>query len=816
MGALLKLFAIGPLLFNVINAQNSGSPEGYRGVRACEDTEQYKNASLTPAERADDLLGRLTWEEKIGQMGGIRAAFSSVNGSVALNRTSFEKIRSTQNGQIGKLKVYLLSCSTLSKFIQGYGQQANWARQLLPRMNELRAEQLNTSRLHIPYIVVADSVNGLWFSGGTILPGTISMASSWNLPLYERVIAASRDENLAMGINWVLSPEVDIITDPRNGRNGEMYGEDTYLVGEFGTRYIKTMQEKDRDGFVKVATTIKHFLYGSGNGGVNRASMLGGANHILNDLAPPYRKAIRDGQPLSLMASYSTIDGIPASVNKHLLRDILRGTLGFEGLIMSDANAIEYLLTESKVARNRSDAAVKALQAGLDHELKPDGRGLFVELRSMQSNEEIVSLVNEAVHAMLQIKFATGMFDRPLPTMENLAATLRNPHHLSLNRNITRESVVLLKNENSFLPLSKGNLSASGKIAVIGPYANLINAGNYAPVDPADPRYGNSLLRSFQHALGNENVLYARGTSTVLPNYAHDAQAKDQAAIDAAVAKAKEAGLAVVVLGSGYGNFMPQFFNNERTDTEGYSHADLGFPGAQQQLLDAILDTGVPTVLVMSSGQTFVLNQSTSRCKSILHSWLAGEYTGDSLVEILLGQVNPSGKLTVSIPDHNGAFPVAYDYLPSDDVGGFAAYTKYDWQWPQLTRKPTMPFGYGLSYTSFSISNISVSTSGTGSNCTIDVSAVVTNRGNMEGKETVQVYYRPEFSIIERPVMKLIRFSKVSVDIGSTATIQFDKIPLTELGYYVNGEWTVEKGNYTFWVGSSSRASDLTSVNIIV
>jgi beta-glucosidase len=699
---------------------------------------------------------------------------------------------------------------------QGFGQQENWAKDLLPRMNELRAEQINGSRLHIPYITVADSVNGLWFSGGTVFPGTISMASSWNLPLYEQVTAASRDENQAMGINWVLSPEVDIITDPRNGRNGEMYGEDTYLVGEFSTRYIKTMQEKDANGFVKVATTIKHFVYGSGSGGVNRASMFGGINHILNDLAPPYRKAIREGQPLSLMASYSSIDGVPASINKYLLQDVLRGTLGFKGLIMSDANAIEYLLTESKVARNRSDAAAKSLRAGLEHELKPDGLGLFVELRSMQSDPGIASLVDEAVRSMLQIKFATGMFDRPLPTLETLAATLRSPHHLSANRNITRESIVLLKNDDAFLPLTKARLGDSGKVAVIGPYANIINAGNYAPVIPTDSRYGNSILRSFENALGKENVLFAQGTSTVLPNYGQNAHADDQAAIAVAVSKAKQAGRAIVVLGSGYGNFMPRYFNNERTDTEGYSHADLGFPGAQQQLLDAVLDTGVPTVLVMSSGQTFVLNESTSRCKAILHSWLAGEYTGDSLVEILLGQVNPSGKLTVSIPEHNGAFPVAYDYLPSDDVGGFGTYTKFDWHWPQLTRKPAMPFGYGLSYTNFSISDVSVSASSTGSNRTISVSAKVTNQGNMEGKEVLQVYFRPQYSVIERPVMKLIRFSKVSVAVNNTATVAFDDIALNELEYYANGEWTVERGNYTFWVGNSSRSKDLTPVNIVI
>ncbi|KAH7381484.1 periplasmic beta-glucosidase [Phaeosphaeria sp. MPI-PUGE-AT-0046c] len=799
MATLLHVFVAGLAL-----AQGS-SAVAFQGRRDCygqtnctEVTGSYKNTSLSPAQRADDLLRSLTWDEKIGQMGGIRAAFRSVNGKPQFNRTSFEQIRATQNGQIG------------------YGQQANWAADILPLMNNLRQEQINSSRLQIPYIVIADSVNGLWFSGGTVFPGSISMASSWNLPLFEQVIGASRDENAAMGVNWVLSPEVDIIKDPRNGRNGEMYGEDSYLVGKFGTRYIQTMQQKDENGFSKIATTIKHFVFGTGSGGVNRASMFGGINHVLNDLAPPYRMAITEAQPLSLMVSYSTVDGVPMSINKYMLQGVLRDILGFKGLIMSDANSIEYILTESKVAQSRADAATKALRAGLEHELKPDGRGLFVELAAMESDEEVVALVNHAVHAILEIKFATGMFDLPLPTVDNMKAVLRKPEHLALNRNITRESIVMLKNEAAFLPRARGNLSVSSKIAVVGPYANLINAGNYAPVAPNDTRYGDSFLRSFEDALGKDNVLYAQGLSTVLPNYDVDAQEKDNAAIALAVAQAKQAGLAIVVLGSGFGNFGPNWINNDRTDTEGWAHADLGFPGSQQQLLDAILDTGVPTVLVMSSGQTFVLKESTARCKAIFHTWLAGEYTGDSFVEMFLGETNPSGKLTVTIPQHNGAFPVAYDFLPSDDAGGFGASTLYDWHWPQLTRKADLVFGYGLSYTTFSMSDINIAVSGRGSNSSIAISVKVTNEGKVAGKEVVQVYYRPQFSIIERPVMKLVRFAKVEVQADDSQTIILDSISFNELGFYVHGEWTVESGNYTFWVGSSSRAGDLSQFNVTI
>ncbi|SPN96838.1 related to beta-glucosidase [Cephalotrichum gorgonifer] len=765
------------------------------------DATPYLDTTLSPAERATDLLGRMTWEEKVGQLGGVRRAFGTAGGKPTFNRTTYETTRTTQNGQIG------------------YGPQLNWANDLLPLMNNLRAEHLNDSRLGIPYIIVADSVNGLWVSGGTLFPGTISMASSWNLPLYEQVAAAMRDENLAMGVHWVLSPEVDVIQDPRNGRNGEMYGEDSYLVGEFATRYIKTMQERDENGWVKVATTIKHFVFGGGSGGVNRASMFGGINHILNDLAPPYRKAIEEARPLSLMASYSSVDGVPLSINRHLLQDVLRGTLGFEGLIMSDANAIEYLFTESKVASSREDAAVKALAAGLEHELHPGGRGLFSDLRDpkYEAEPDVVSLVDESVRAFLEIKFATGMFERPLPSVESMKATLRNERHLELNRNITRESLVMLKND-GLLPLDRDEIGAGGgrgKIAVLGPYADIINAGNYAPADPLDRRYGNSIRLSFEKELGVDSIIYAQGTSTILPSYVGDGSADEQA-IAEAVEAAKAAGLAVIVLGSGFGNFDQKFINNERTDTEGYAHADLGFPGRQQQLLDAVLDAGVPTVLVMNAGQVFVLDNSTmSRCRAIFHVWLAGEYTGDALVETLLGDINPSGKLTVTMPQHNGAFPVAYDLLPSDGVGGFGSALAYDWHWPQLTRKPPLAFGFGLSYTTFSMSDAEVSLRKRQNHKVVSVSVTLTNAGNIVGKEVVQLYYRPRYTTIEFPVMKLIRFAKVELTPGDSKRVALE-VPVRELGYFVDGQWNIDHGEYSFWVGSSSREEDLTLLNVTI
>ncbi|KAK1675012.1 beta-glucosidase [Colletotrichum godetiae] len=751
----------------------------------------YLDSTRSPTERANDLLRLMTWEEKVGQLGGIRRLAETVNGKVSYNETLFEEIRKTQNGQIG------------------FGAPQNYAHDLLPIANKVRAEQINNTRLGIPYITIADSVSGLMISGGTLFPGALSMGSTWNIPLYEQAVAVIRDENVAVGTRWVLSPEVDLAKDPRNGRNGEMFGEDSYLVGEFATHYINTMQEKDESGFVKVATTIKHWVYGSSNGGVNTASIQSGLNYILNDFAAPYVRAFREAKPLSLMISYASVDQVPMSMNKYLNRKVLREMLGYKGLIMSDAGSIRNMYTQSKVAKSFADAGLKALRGGLEHELSPRPPSVFPTLVDYSNETEVVELVDSSVRAILEIKFATGTFDLPLPSTENLNETLRNEKHLEINRKISREAIVLLQNDGT-LPLQRSKVS---QVALLGPYADILNTGQYAANNASDSSYGDTLRRSLEREIGAENVDFVAGVDVLRTN--------NSSGIQDAVDAAKRAGLAVVVLGSGWGSFDNSYESLHRTDGEGFSHPHLGFPGLQQQLLDAVINAGVPTVLVLSGGQTFLLDESAKKAAAIVHTWLAGEFTADALVEILFGSVNPSGKLTITFPEADGAFPVAYEYFPSDDQGGFGTATQYDWHLPELTRYAPLRFGFGLSYTTFNISSVflqchSASSSGTVSQCDknsqVTVSATVTNTGSMDGQEVVQLYYRPEYSQIEYPVMKLIRFEKIEVVAGSSKQVSLT-VPYTELGYFVDGEWQVETGLYNFWIGNSSKTQDLQSIN---
>lgn len=575
------------------------------------------------------------------------------------------------------------------------------------------------------------------------------------------------------------------------------YGEDHYMVGEFGKAYVKTMQEVDDNGYVKVACTIKHFVFGQSSGGINAASQHGGINQIMNEQAMPFLKVVKEANPLSLMASYSAVDRVPMAINKYLLQTVLRDTIGFDGVIMSDAGAISQLHSLHAVASSPAEAAVKALKAGLQLELAPGQPAMFPNLIDSASDPAIVALVDSAVQKLLELKFLTGTFDEPLPTLENLNSTLRRESHLEVARNASEESIVLLQND-GILPLSPGGPRwNSSRVAVLGPLADLLVMGSYAPNNSTQPLHGRPFLQSLEEHLGADNVDFVRGVDLT--------NETDVSGIPGAVAAATQAGLAIVCLGS-VSVLAADGAAQWRTDGEFFAHPSLGFPGRQQMLLDAVLDAGVPTVLVATGGQGFVLpNATVARAGAIVHGFLAGEATGDALVRVLCGAVNPSGKLPITLPPHSGAAPIGYDYLPSD-AGSY-------WSWPVLDRaNPRFKFGYGLSYTTFEISAPSVSVDAESSG-NVSVSAVVSNTGSVAGKEVVQVYFRQQYTAIETPNKQLIRFTKVDLAPGEEKTVQWT-IAHDELGYWQDLEWTVDSGNFTFWVGSSSRDEDLQAASI--
>ncbi|KAH6984352.1 glycoside hydrolase superfamily [Ilyonectria sp. MPI-CAGE-AT-0026] len=764
------------LLSNVVFSSTLAVSLSGLGATAAPSTGNNYTAADIP-RLVDQKLSQMTFLEKLAQTrnyGGI--LWSDLN----YDRTGFEEFNLGNGGG---------SISFGDRSIPAYR-----ATEILSGLIEGLLDDKKHGRLGIPVINVADSVNGITLANGTLFPASISMGQSWNIELFSEVVNVISVENRAIGIHWVLSPELDLAREPRYGRVGEMYGEDSYHVGQYGIAYVDHMQSADKNGFVRVATCIKHWIYGSGLGGINEAPIPGGLNDFWNVYITPYLAVLQNSNPLSLMPSYSSYDHVPMHSNVELTRDVIRDTLGFDGVIISDWAGITQLHTTQLTAVDMEVAGMKAINITIDHEIGPPALSGMEALTEMSSNDDLVNKVTDAARRMLYLKYITRTFEEPTPDLSKINSTLRKKDHMNINLKMTRESMVLLKND-GILPLSKDALT---KVAVIGPMGDVINPGHYAG---SDYKFGSTILDGVRKI--SEDVTYSMGCFRT--NYTNFEKMKAEA-----VTAAKEAKVAILTLGAASVNLDSNKY--DRTDGEGYDHADLDFPGPQVDLLEAIVETGTPVVVIASGGQVFTMEYAAENAGAIIHLFLQGELGGDVVAEILSGETNPSGKLSVSIPRLSSAVPVYYNYLPMERK--VPAQMDFDWQFPLINRTARYPFGFGLSYTTFSISEVNVSQDAAVDG-EITVSAVLKNTGDRTGKEVVQVYFSQAYPAIERPVKNLIRFSKVELKSGASETVSF-KIPVSELGYYVNGQRRVDADTYTFFVGSSSDDADLTTAAVTV
>jgi beta-glucosidase len=691
--------------------------------------------------KIDSLLARMTLEEKLGQLNQL-----SVDGQPSAEQTEL-----VRKGLVGS-------------FLNLTGAVAT---------HDAQRVAVTESRLHIPLIFGQDVIHGY----RTIFPIPLGEAASWDPEAVQAAAHVAATEAAAAGVHWTFAPMVDIARDPRWGRIAEGSGEDAYLGSALAAARVRGFQGKDLRAPDAVLATVKHFAaYGGAEGGRDYNTVDLSERTLREVYLPPYHAAVDAGVG-SVMTSFNEIGGIPSTANPWLMTTLLRREWGFKGFVVSDWTAVAELINHG-VAGSRAEAGKLALEAGVDMDMV--SRIYLNDLPALVRAGRIpVAVVNEAVRRVLRAKGALGLFDDPYhgASAERERAALLAPEHRQLARRVAEESIVLLKNEGQVLPLAPRIKT----LAVIGPLADDKTAALGSWPGRGEPQDAMTPLEGIRQRAGGVSVVYAKGcgiTDTATAGFAE------------AVAAAKQADLAVLVLG-------------EAGDMSGEaaSRADLDLPGVQERLLEAVQASGTPVVLVVNSGRPLTIAWAAEHVPAIVESWFLGVETGPALAAVLFGDVSPSGKLPVTFPRAVGQIPLYYNHK---NTGRPTGPDKYTSKYIDLPVTPLFPFGHGLSYTSFSYSDLKLSAPRIAPTGTLRVSVTVTNTGSRESAEVVQLYVHDEVASVTRPVRALAGFRRVSLKPGEARTVE---LPLTarELGLYNKDmKFVVEPGKFRVFVGGSS------------
>jgi beta-glucosidase len=618
------------------------------------------------------------------------------------------------------------------------------------------------NRLEIPALFIEEGLHG--FDTGTVFPAPINLSATWNREIVKEIGAAIAAEARSTGVDMILAPVLDLAREPRWGRVEEDYGEDPYLTGQLGLAYVQGAQGERLDSDHNVVTEPKHFAgHGSPEGGTNTSPVHLGERELRSVMLKSFETAIRDGKAMGVMAAYHEIDGIPITADPFLLKTILRKEWGFQGFVLSDLGAIERLYGVHRTAATPKDAVCLAIKSGVDMQFYDFAHDVFQQalIDCIREGSLPQSDLDRAVGSVLRVKFALGLFDHPMIDPGLQAHTYRSKAHLDLTLEAARQSMTLLKNNGHLLPLSK----SIGKIALIGPNADVARYGDY------------------ENESNGARIGMLAGIRALVPQASIEFDAgKD---IAAATAKAKEADVVILGLGEWQG-----------ISGEGSDRSDLGLPGNEEQLLEAVVAAGKPVVLVLQNGRPLSIGWAKEHVPAILEAWYPGEFGGRAIAETLFGDNNPAGRLTITFPQSVGQLPDFYNFDPSR----VHKYVDSD-------GAPLFPFGFGLSYTSFRYDHLAVQNPPAGNGGDILVTVDVTNDGYRPGEEVAQLYVRQDVSSVETPERSLKGFSRIALNPKETKNVIF-RIPQNELAIWnAEGKWTVEAGNYTLWAGGSSLAS---------
>ena len=723
-----------------------------------EERPLYKD-SLAPIEsRVEDLLRRMTLHEKTLQL---------------------------QNRPVGRI-------DEIESIFQGqsYGcthEMGKTAEECAGIYNELQKYMLTKTRLGIPILTAVEGIQGILQNNSTLFPHSIAQGSTFNPELIERMTDAAGKEAAAMGIHQVLSPVFDIARELRWGRVEDSYGEDPFLISEMGIGFVKGYQKH------QITCTPKHFVaHGTPAGGLNCAFVSGGEREFRSIYLYPFARVIKETNPLCIMSCYSAYDGIPVSASPYYMTDVLRDELGFKGYVYSDWGSVGRVMTFHYAVPTREEAAKVSLIAGVDLDVDSDYETLEQQVKEGKIDE---AYIDKAVRRVLYVKFALGLFDRPYYGDPKLVKkVVRSDKHIALAKEVADESTILLENKNNILPL---DLSKYKSIAVVGPNSNQTVFGDYSWTTP-DTKEGVTLYQGLQQVLGKKKtILQADGC-----NWWNRADSKD---IEQAVKAVEQSDLAIVAVGT-RSTFLgrgPRY----STAGEGFDLSSLELPGNQSELLKAVKATGKPMIVVLISGKPLVMSWAKENADAVLVQWYAGEQQGRSLADILVGNVNPSGRVNVSFPRSTGNTPCFYNYYPTDRVQRFDRPGTYEepaghyiFEHPYALWE----FGYGLSYTNFNYSGCTLNDSIYSDQGTIVATVEVENTGKRDGKEVVQLYVRDKISSVSTPIKQLKAFKKVFIKAGEKKIVTLE-VPMSELALYdVRMKPVVEPGEFEIQIGSSS------------
>ena len=722
------------------------------GATAAE-TPAWRDKTLPVEARVKALLGQMTLEEKVAQLGGVwqkKAALQDEKGIFDPARA--KAVLANGVGQVSRPSEITMP-----------GGPGRGPREAVAYVNAVQKFLVEGTRLGIPALFHEEAVHGFVAPGATNFPVPIGLASTWDVDLLERVMTVAAREARARGIQEVLAPVLDLARDPRWGRTEETYGEDPYLTTRLGVAAIRGYQGKSLPlGPGRVLATAKHFAgHGPHEGGINTAPVFFGERILREQYLKPFEAAVKEAGVYMVMPSYNEIDGVPSHKSRFLIEKVLRGEWAFPGLVVSDYFGISQLQERHAVARDAADAARQALLAGVDVEL-PDSPTFGTLVQQVKDKQIDEAVVDRAAARVLAAKFLSGVMDAPYADAEEAVRVTNTSDHRALALEAARKAIVLLKNDGGALPLDRSKLKT---LAVIGPNAKGVHLGGYS----VDPGRGVDILTGIQEKVGAAvKVVHAEGTriteqqASFATWYQDEVVAGDPAKNRERIAEAARvaAGADAVVLVLG---------GNESTSREAWADNHLGdadtldLPGQQDDLIEAVAKAGKPMVAVLLNGRPHSIVKLAQTVPAILEGFYLGQEGGTAVADVLFGDVNPSGKLPITIPRGVGQLPVYHDRKPT-------SYRPYLF----ATRDPLFGFGHGLSYSTFAVSDLKVDPATIAPTGRARVTARVANKSQRAGDTVVQLYIRDRVSSVTRPVQELAGFTRVSLAPGEAKTVQFE------------------------------------------